>query len=100
MSEGSQTEQVDFVLSDMLCHTLEVHSKIRQPETKYLPDPLKAVGLEGSINCKLVDKIIWLVGCFGISLIARFCSVQGEELRFVFKFLPIKEAFEINLAPA
>lgn len=51
MSEGSQTEQVDFVLSDMLCQTLEVHSKIRQPETKYLPDLLKAVGSEGSINC-------------------------------------------------
>lgn len=51
MSESSQTEQVDFVLSDMLCQTLEVHSKIKQPETKYLPDPLKAVGSKRSINC-------------------------------------------------
>lgn len=51
MSKSSQTEQVDFVLSDVLCQTPEVRSKIRQPETKYLPDPLKAVGSEGSINC-------------------------------------------------
>lgn len=51
MSESSQTEQVDFVLSDMLCQAPEVHSKIRQLETKYLPDPLKAMGSERSINC-------------------------------------------------
>lgn len=46
MSESSQTEQVDFVLSDMLYQTPEVHSKIRQPEKKYLPNALKAVGSE------------------------------------------------------